>query len=89
MLTELEILHEVSVSLQLLPDGGRGATAFSIVALAVRKHAPSGGLPGSVSRKHHVAAGGVGTMAPAAYKLLVELDWDCSSMWKQERLPGA
>lgn len=89
LMTELELLHEVSVSLQMSPDGARGATAVTVVALATRKSAPTGEAPRSVSRKHHVPAGGVGTMAPACYKLLIELDWDCSSMWRQGTLPLA
>lgn len=89
LMTELEVLHAVDVSLQMSPDGARGATAVTVVALAVRRGAPTGEAPQSVSRRHHVPAGGVGTMAPACYKLLVELDWDCSSMWRQSPLPIA
>lgn len=89
LMTELELLHGVRVSLLMLPDGERGATAITLTAIAHRKSAPSGEVPPSVSRKHHVPAGGVGTMAPAAYKLLIELDWDCSSLWHQTTLPEA
>jgi len=89
MMTELELLHEVKVSLLMCPDGAQGSSAVRLVAVAERTGTTPGALPRSVSRSHNVPAGVHGTMAPKVYQLLTELDWDCSKMWEQLRLPDA
>lgn len=89
MMKELGSLHQVYVNLDISLDGASGGSALYIVAMAVRMEGNVEGVPPSVSRRHKFPNRDSKTMSGAMYKLLVELDWDCSSMWRQERLPGA
>lgn len=86
IMLELETLHEVSVSLVMSHGGAQGSLLVCAVAEAKRNKESIGVAMRSVSRRHRIAASNHDSLAPAIYRLLVELDYDCSAMWRQTRI---
>lgn len=85
----LEQMHEVSVSLTISHAGVPGGGGLSIVAVATSRRAINSGVMRSVSRRHHYPNANSSTLEGTLYKLLLELDYDCSSFWTQETMPLA
>lgn len=88
LMSEIAGLHEVEVSLVIQPAGEYGSGGLQVVALATKKGMPVGEVGRSVSRKRYFPTHDATTFEGLLYKLLVELDWDCSQFWKQLRAPG-
>lgn len=84
ILIALGELHQVDVSLTMLPDGASAYGSLQIIATAWRKHASVGGARRSVSRKHPFPSSNHADIWSACMKLLYELDRDCSAMWEQK-----
>jgi hypothetical protein len=82
-------LHAVDVSLTILPGGGRWPTSVEVLALAVRVPGVVSAAPAAVSRSVPYPNVDSETFEGCLFKLLHELDRDCSGMWRQESLPYA
>jgi hypothetical protein len=82
----LEEFHAVDVSLQMLRDGARDSGSIKLVAIAKRKLATNGVAPPSVSRARWLTEHRPDRVAAMAFRLLYELDLDCSTMWAQTEL---
>lgn len=83
----LQDLHGVHVSLAMCPDGAFGSGGLLLVAGAVAQNPTPLGALRSVSRSRPFPNRDSVTLEGALFKLLHELDHDCSAMWQQERLP--
>jgi hypothetical protein len=86
MLAALEGVHEVNVSLTISHAGVQGGGGLSVVAIATSRRALPSGVMRSVSRRHHFPNANSKTLEGTLYRLLTELDYDCSSFWQQETI---
>lgn len=86
LLSALEGMHEVTVSLTISHAGVAGGGGLSVVAIATSRKALSSGVMRSVSRRHHFPNANSKTLEGTLYRLLMELDYDCSSFWQQETI---
>ena len=86
MMVALGELHGVNVSLVVQPDGGSGTASLELVAIATQRDGTKAAPLRSVSRKHHWPNVDSKTFEGAVYKLLHELDRDCSMFWRQAEL---
>jgi hypothetical protein len=84
MMSAIEELHGVNVSVQMSVGGGLGVGVMEIVVMAIRKDAPSGAVPRSVSRRYLWPSSQNATVEGLLYRATHELDVDCGSMWFQE-----
>lgn len=80
----LQELHGVYVTVTLCPDGAYGSGGLLLAALAMLQKPLSGGALPSVSRSVPFPNSGSKNLEGALFKLLHELDNDCSTMWRQE-----
>jgi len=83
MMKALEEVHGVQLSLLLSPAGELPDCRMCVVGVAMRNSLRRGGQPNSVSRKRFFPSGDAKTLEGLIYRLLHELDLDCSKMWEQ------
>lgn len=86
-LESIEQTHTVDVKLLLQRAGGAKAYGLEIVGIATRQSRTNAALMPSVSRKFRFPNESSTTLTGCMFKLLHELDLDCSTMWLQTFLP--
>jgi hypothetical protein len=87
LMNALESLHDVDVNLLMSLDGAFVPYRMQVIATAQRKTVDATGRKRSVSRKRFFPSVDAASMAGLCYRLLHELDMDCSTMWLQAELP--
>jgi hypothetical protein len=84
LMNALESLHAVDVSLVMSLDSAFVPYRMQVVAIATKKGGTSGGVKQSVSLKRFFPSADAGSMDGLCFRLLHELDHECSKMWRQE-----
>lgn len=79
----IQELHGVRVSLTMSPAGELPDVRIQVVALATQERRGSAAAVQSVSRKRYYPSNDAVTLEGLLFRLLHELDMDCTSMWIQ------
>lgn len=85
MMQALGEMHQVNVSLLISPGGELPDYSLLVIALAEQRVASAGGMKRSVSVKSFFPDKRSRTFEGALYRLMHELDVECSSLWVQEQ----
>lgn len=85
LIMAVEALHGVHVNLTMSVDGGYAPYRVQVVAVAMKGSVDATGLRRSVSRKRFFPSNDALTMEGLVFRLIHELDNDCTTMWTQER----
>lgn len=84
--TAVEEFHRVDVTLLFrLPRPGRKGL-LELLVKAEKRLNENTGRPASVSRSVMISGGSPLTVAATTYRLVLELDHDCGTMWMQSEL---
>lgn len=78
--------HQVDVTLVITRDGLSGFSGLRITAVATRRMPAGLEARRSVSRWRRFPSNDVATMEGTLFRLVHELDNDCSEMWKPARM---
>jgi len=90
LILAIQELHQAHVVVVMCPDGKFGSGGLILEAAASRASTTSGGAGRSVSRSVPFPNRNSKTLEGALFKLLHELDSDCTQMlWEQGKLPIA
>lgn len=84
LLFAIQELHGVRVSLAMSPAGELPDTRVQVVAMATKDRRNGTAVVHSVSRKRYYPSSDARTLEGLLFRLLHELDMDCSTMWVQE-----
>jgi hypothetical protein len=82
----IEHYHGVTVTLVMSPDGLSGFSHLKVTAVATRKMPTSLEARRSVSRSRVFPSNDAVTLEGLMFRLVNELDNDCSAMWEQSLL---
>lgn len=90
LILAIQELHAASVAILLCPDGKFGSGGLILEAIATAQRGMSGEAKRSVSRSVAFPNVNSKTFEGALFKLLHELDMDCTQMfWEQKVIPVA
>lgn len=84
LMRSLEALHGVVVSLEMSPDGAYGEGGLEVLAIAWKRTSGVVGRVRAVSVRRTYPHRDSATFEGFLFKLIHELDRECSVMWKQE-----
>lgn len=86
-MTGLGEIHSVDIILSIsLPLGGRSGLLAATATAKLRAGVDTARAP-SVSRSCQIGSGEPSMVAASMFRLMYELDRDCSTFWTQEQFP--
>jgi hypothetical protein len=84
----VEDMHGVKLSIEIVRAGALGESGVELIAVARKRTLADGEVSRSVSRRVPFPGEYARDLVSALFRLVYQMDRDCSEFWQQEKLSG-